>query len=120
MIHKNVVTDFSAKACDPQIDPTAFVHPLAAVIGNVILGKRVMVSPFAAIRGDEGQPLYVGDESNVHPALFRDARRQTPHGLPAGRGGRLRAQAGQADRGRLCRDCRGPQQALRAASRCQQ
>ena len=70
MIHKNVVTDFSAKACDPQIDPTAFVHPLAAVIGNVILGKRVMVSPFAAVRGDEGQPLHIGDESNVQDGVI--------------------------------------------------
>jgi len=70
MIHKNVVTDFSAKACDPQIDPTAYVHPLAAVIGNVILGRRVMVAPFASVRGDEGQPLYVGDESNVQDGVI--------------------------------------------------
>ena len=41
------------------------------------------------------------DEPALHAALFRDARRQAPHGLPAGRGGRLRAQAGQADRGGL-------------------
>jgi carbonic anhydrase/acetyltransferase-like protein (isoleucine patch superfamily) len=70
MIHKNVVTDFSSKACDPQIDPTAYVHPLAAVIGNVILGRRVMVAPFASVRGDEGQPLYVGDESNVQDGVI--------------------------------------------------
>jgi carbonic anhydrase/acetyltransferase-like protein (isoleucine patch superfamily) len=70
MIHKNVVTDFSSKACDPQIDPTAYVHPLAAVIGNVILGRRVMVSPFASVRGDEGQPLYVGDDSNVQDGVI--------------------------------------------------
>ena len=57
MIGKNVKTDFSSKVCDPVIDPTAYVHPLGAVIGNVIIGKNVFVAPFAAVRGDEGQPL---------------------------------------------------------------
>lgn len=69
MIHENVVTDFSAQARSPQIDPTAYVHPLAAVIGRVIIGRRVMVSPFASVRGDEGQPLYVGDEANVQDGV---------------------------------------------------
>jgi len=69
MIGKNVLTDFSSKVCDPVLDPTAYVHPLAAVIGNVILGKNVMVSPFASVRGDEGQPLFVGDNSNVQDGV---------------------------------------------------
>lgn len=69
MIGKNVLTDFSSKVCDPVIDPTAYVHPLAAVIGNAILGKNVMVSPFASVRGDEGQPLFVGDNSNVQDGV---------------------------------------------------
>ncbi len=70
MIHKNVVTDFSSKAVSPAVDPTAFIHPLAAVIGNVSIGKRVMVSPFASIRGDEGQPLVVDDEANVQDGVI--------------------------------------------------
>jgi carbonic anhydrase/acetyltransferase-like protein (isoleucine patch superfamily) len=45
------------------------MHPLAAVSGNVILVRRVMVSPFASVRDDEGQPLYVGDESNVQDGV---------------------------------------------------
>ena len=69
MIGKNVVADFSAKVWDPVLDPTAYVHPLAAVIGNVILGKNVMVSPFASVRGDEGQPLFVGDNANVQDGV---------------------------------------------------
>jgi len=69
MIGKNVLTDFSSKVCDPVLDPTAYIHPLAAVIGNVILGKNVMVSPFASVRGDEGQPLFVGDNSNVQDGV---------------------------------------------------
>ena len=70
MIHKNVLADFSGKEFSPVLDPTAFVHPLAAVIGNVMLGKRVMVSPFASVRGDEGQPLFVGDDSNVQDGVI--------------------------------------------------
>ncbi len=69
MIGKNVLADFSSKVWDPVLDPTAYVHPLAAVIGNVILGKNVMVSPFASVRGDEGQPLFVGDNANVQDGV---------------------------------------------------
>ncbi len=70
MIHKNVVTDFSDKALEPTIDPTAYVHPLAAVIGNAVIGRRVMVSPAASVRGDEGGPLVVDDEANVQDGVI--------------------------------------------------
>jgi carbonic anhydrase/acetyltransferase-like protein (isoleucine patch superfamily) len=48
----------------PSIDPTAFVHPDAIVVGDVTLGARVSVWPTAVIRGDTGR-IVVGDESNV-------------------------------------------------------
>lgn len=70
MIHKNVVTDFSRKAVEPVVDPTAYIHELAAVIGNVFIGKRVMVSPCASVRGDEGGPLLVNDESNIQDGVI--------------------------------------------------
>jgi phenylacetic acid degradation protein len=38
----------------PVVDPSAFVHPLAAVTGNVIIGADVYIGPGAAIRGDWG------------------------------------------------------------------
>lgn len=69
MIEKNVKTDFSSKISEPVIGAGTFVHPLAAVIGNVILGNNVMVAPTACVRGDEGQPLHVGDESNVQDGV---------------------------------------------------
>ncbi|MFZ2398799.1 MAG: carbonic anhydrase [Smithella sp.] len=69
MIEKNVKTDFSAKVSEPVIGAGTFVHPLAAVIGNVILGNNVMVAPAACVRGDEGQPLYVGHETNVQDGV---------------------------------------------------
>ncbi len=69
MIHKNPKTPFAEKEYQPEINETAFIHPLAAVIGNVIIGKKVMVSPFASVRGDEGQPLFVGDDSNIQDGV---------------------------------------------------
>ena len=36
----------------PTIDPTAFIHPKAIVLGDVTLGARVSVWPTAVIRGD--------------------------------------------------------------------
>ena len=69
MIEKNVKTDFSAKVSEPVIGSGTFVHPLAAVIGNVILGNNVMVAPTACVRGDEGQPLYIGNETNVQDGV---------------------------------------------------
>ncbi len=82
MIGKNVKTDFSSKVCDPVIDPTAYVHPLGLVIGNVIIGRNVFVAPFAAVRGDEGQPLHVGDDSNVQDGVVIHALETEEHGKP--------------------------------------
>lgn len=82
MIGRNVKTDFSSQVCDPVIDPTAYVHPLAAVIGNVTIGKNVMVAPFAAVRGDEGQPLYVGDDANVQDGVVIHALETEQDGRP--------------------------------------
>jgi carbonic anhydrase/acetyltransferase-like protein (isoleucine patch superfamily) len=48
----------------PVIHPTAFVHPLAYVSGDVTLGPRVSVWPFASIRGDS-DVISIGDDSNV-------------------------------------------------------
>jgi carbonic anhydrase len=82
MIHKNVKTEFSPEEYMPQIDPTAYVHPLGVVIGNVIIGKSVFVAPFASVRGDEGQPLHIGDESNVQDGVIIHALETFHEGHP--------------------------------------
>ena len=82
MIHKNVITDFCQKEYMPQIDSTACIHPLSAVIGHVFVGRRVMVSPFASIRGDEGQPIFVGDEANVQEGVILHALETEHNGHP--------------------------------------
>ena len=48
----------------PVVDPSAFVHPQAAVTGNVVIGKDVYIGPGAAIRGDWGQ-IIIEDGCNV-------------------------------------------------------
>jgi phenylacetic acid degradation protein len=39
----------------PVIDPTAFVHETAVLIGDVIIGPEVYVGPGASLRGDSGR-----------------------------------------------------------------
>ncbi len=82
MIEKNVKTDFSAKVSEPVIGSGTFVHPLAAVIGNVILGNNVMIAPTACVRGDEGQPLYIGNETNVQDGVVIHALETELDGKP--------------------------------------
>lgn len=48
----------------PVIHETAFIHPQAAVTGNVIIGKNVYIGPGAAIRGDWGG-IIIEDGCNV-------------------------------------------------------
>jgi carbonic anhydrase/acetyltransferase-like protein (isoleucine patch superfamily) len=48
----------------PVVDPSAFVHPQAAVTGNVVIGRDVYVGPGAAIRGDWGA-IEIQDGCNV-------------------------------------------------------
>jgi phenylacetic acid degradation protein len=48
----------------PVCDPSSFVHPTAAVTGNVVIGRDVYVGPGAAIRGDWGG-VVIEDGCNV-------------------------------------------------------
>lgn len=55
---------YSFKDFIPVIHESAFIHPQAAVTGNVIIGRNVYVGPGAAIRGDWGG-IVIEDGSNV-------------------------------------------------------
>ena len=48
----------------PVIHESSFIHPQAAVTGNVVIGKNVYIGPGAAIRGDWGQVI-IEDGCNV-------------------------------------------------------
>ena len=49
---------------EPQIDPTAYVHPDATVIGDVRIGPEASVWPGAVLRGD-GAPITIGARTSV-------------------------------------------------------
>ena len=46
------------------LDPDAYIHPAAIVLGDVTLGPRVSVWPTAVIRADTA-PITIGADSNV-------------------------------------------------------
>ena len=48
----------------PVIDPSAFVHPAAVLIGDVIVGPGCYVGPGASLRGDFGR-LILEPGSNI-------------------------------------------------------
>jgi len=55
---------YSYKEYKPVIHESAYIHPLAAVTGNVIIGRDVYIGPGAAIRGDWGK-IVIKDGCNV-------------------------------------------------------
>ena len=48
----------------PVIHESSFIHPLAAITGNVIIGKDCYIGPGAALRGDWGK-IIIEDGCNV-------------------------------------------------------
>jgi carbonic anhydrase/acetyltransferase-like protein (isoleucine patch superfamily) len=49
---------------EPDIDPTAFVHPDAVIIGNVRIGPESSVWPGAVLRGDDGR-ISIGARTSI-------------------------------------------------------
>jgi carbonic anhydrase/acetyltransferase-like protein (isoleucine patch superfamily) len=49
---------------EPTIDPTAYVHPDAVVIGDVRLGPESSIWPGAVLRGD-GAPITIGARTSI-------------------------------------------------------
>ena len=49
---------------EPTIDPTAYVHPDAVLIGDVRLGPESSVWPGAVLRGD-GAPITIGARTSI-------------------------------------------------------
>ena len=55
---------YSIDGVTPVIHPTAYVHPTAVLIGDVIVGPRCYVGPGACLRGDFGR-LIMEEGSNL-------------------------------------------------------
>lgn len=65
---------YSIDGITPVIDPTAFVHPSAVLIGDVIIGPRCYVGPAACLRGDFGR-LVLKEGANIQDTCVM-------HGFP--------------------------------------
>ena len=52
------------RSFEPEVAPTAYVHPDASVIGEVFVGDRSSVWPTAVLRGDDG-PVRVGALTSI-------------------------------------------------------
>ena len=58
----------------PVVHKSSFVHPQAAVTGNVIIGKDCYIGPGAALRGDWGQIII---EDGVNSVTFKKGEQVT-------------------------------------------
>lgn len=58
----------------PVVDPSAYVHPSAVLIGDVIVGARAYIGPCACLRGDFGR-IVVEEGANLQDTC-------TVHGFP--------------------------------------
>jgi carbonic anhydrase/acetyltransferase-like protein (isoleucine patch superfamily) len=48
----------------PDIDPTAYIHPDAVIIGSVTIGPESSIWPGAVIRADDG-PITIGARTSI-------------------------------------------------------
>lgn len=58
----------------PVVHPSAYVHPTAVLIGDVIIGPRCYVGPLASLRGDFGR-LVLEEGANIQDTCVM-------HGFP--------------------------------------
>jgi phenylacetic acid degradation protein len=65
---------YSIDGIVPVVDPTAFVHESAVLVGDVIVGARAYVGPAACLRGDFGR-IVVEAGANVQDTCML-------HGFP--------------------------------------
>jgi phenylacetic acid degradation protein len=68
------LTVYAIDGVTPVVDPAAFVHPTAVLVGDVIIGPGCYVGPAACLRGDFGR-LELRTGSNVQDACVL-------HGFP--------------------------------------
>jgi phenylacetic acid degradation protein len=66
------LTVYSINGVTPVVDPTAFVHPSAVLIGDVIVGAGCYVGPTACLRGDFGR-IELRAGSNVQDSCIMHA-----------------------------------------------
>ena len=60
---------------EPQIDPVAFVHPEATIIGNVVIGPGSTIWPQAVLRGDQSR-IVIGARTSVQDGAVLHCTRE--------------------------------------------
>ena len=65
---------YSIDGIIPVVDPSAYVHPSAVLIGDVIVGPRAYIGPCACLRGDFGR-IVVEEGANIQDTCML-------HGFP--------------------------------------
>lgn len=50
---------------EPKIDPLAFVHPDAVIIGDVTIGPESSIWPSAVLRGDSNGHIIIGARTSI-------------------------------------------------------
>src|SRR5437870_5453776 len=65
---------YSIDGITPVVDPSAYVHPSAVLIGDVIVGERAYIGPCACLRGDFGR-IVVESGANIQDTCML-------HGFP--------------------------------------
>ena len=63
-VDTQIMATYEIDGVVPVISPSAFVHPQASLIGDVIVEDGCYVGPFASLRGDFGR-ITIGAGSNV-------------------------------------------------------
>jgi phenylacetic acid degradation protein len=67
-----MVRVFSIDGITPVVDPAAYVHPSAILIGDVVVGPGVYVGPMASLRGDFGR-IVIGRGANIQDCCILHA-----------------------------------------------
>jgi carbonic anhydrase/acetyltransferase-like protein (isoleucine patch superfamily) len=68
----------------PRVDPDAWVHPAAEVIGDVTIEAGASVWPGAVLRGDQDNYVFLGRNSNVQDGSILHVTPQYPCLVGAG------------------------------------
>ena len=69
-----ILTVYAINGVTPVVDPSAYVHPSAVLIGDVIVGAGCYIGPCASLRGDFGR-IEVRAGANLQDACVA-------HGFP--------------------------------------
>ncbi|WP_201262649.1 ribulose bisphosphate carboxylase small subunit, partial [Gloeocapsopsis dulcis] len=71
-------TPWSKSLVEPKIEPSAYVHSLSNLSGDVTIGANVVIAPGTSIIADEGAPFYISEGTNIQDGVVI-------HGLEQGR-----------------------------------